>query len=236
MNNLDHRIKEYFKAPKPKRKEEFINSLAPSEISFARFVISQAGYIRKLTWILFSLVIVGIAAVPFILDSSVIWFVSGLMPLLALLMVSESNRSIRYKMAEIESATRFSLRSVLLARMVLMGTVNLVAIVIAIPVSTHFGDYSAVASGLYIVTPFLVAASAGLYIVRVMKGNTALYSVAAVSLFISLFMFLSRDRFTSIFIKDAVKYWGLIALLALVAMVKQTAMLIKNTEEITWNW
>ena len=45
MNNLDHRIKEYFKAPEPKRKEEFINSLAPSEISFAGFVLSQAGYI-----------------------------------------------------------------------------------------------------------------------------------------------------------------------------------------------
>ncbi len=163
MNRLKRDIKQAFKAPAPVKKEEFLSTLPVKEMSSAEFVISQAGYARKVTWLLFALIVILIAGSPFMLKEEAIWLISGLMPILALLAVSENSKSERYNMAELEASARFSLRSVLLARMVLLGGVNLAALLIAAPIGIWVGEYLAPVTGLFIVTPFFLSSAIGLY-------------------------------------------------------------------------
>ena len=68
MNRFEDEIKAAFEAPKPKRKEEFINLIKPSKVSVGRFLLSQMGYIRKSTWTVFALILICIILAPFVLD------------------------------------------------------------------------------------------------------------------------------------------------------------------------
>ena len=53
------------------------------------------------------------------MNSNVLWITAALLPFVALLAVTEGTRSAVYGMEELELATRFSLKSVLLARLCL---------------------------------------------------------------------------------------------------------------------
>ena len=236
MNRLKRDIKQAFKAPAPVKKEEFLSTLPVKEMSAAEFVISQAGYVRKVTWLLFALIVILIAGSPFMLKEEAIWFISGLMPILALLAVSENSKSERYNMAELEASARFSLRSVLLARMVLLGGVNLAALLIAAPIGIWVGEYLAPVTGLFIVTPFFLSSAIGLYIVRKVKGQAAVYPLTAESFFISVLVLISRNNLDRYLAPETLKIWVAAAAVSLAAMVVQGIAYVKSTEEMTWSW
>lgn len=107
---LKKELKRAFEAPQPVRKKAFLRTLEQPKTSVFAFVLSQLGYIRRWVWLVSALVFIlsmmGAAGLP----ADTVWIASALMPLLALTVVSESGRSENYEMAELEMATRFSLR------------------------------------------------------------------------------------------------------------------------------
>ena len=58
------------------------------------------------------------------MNPNVLWITAALLPFVALLAVTEGTRSAVYGMEELELATRFSLKSVLLARLCLVGSLH----------------------------------------------------------------------------------------------------------------
>lgn len=126
MKQWKDELKLAFDAPGPERKREFIRQLEPQKVPSYRALFTQAAYIRKWVWcvsvIVFATAILGAAFLP----NTGIWLISGLTPLLALTIIAESGRSECYGMAELEMATRFSLRSVTLARLGILGIMELI--------------------------------------------------------------------------------------------------------------
>ena len=236
MKKLADEIKAAFEAPAPKRKEEFINLVNPSKMSVGRFLLTQMGYIRKSTWVIFALILICIAVSPFVLDYATLWFISALMPILAMSLVTESARSERYNMAEIEAATRFSLRSVIMARMVILGAINLIAILTATPIGVKFCNFESWTSGLYVVTPFFLTASIGLSLVRKIKGQAGFYAVMAEAFLISIVMLLNKNAALGVYSPGAAKLWGIVTVVAIIATIKQGIGIINSTEDITWSW
>ena len=235
MNRFEREIKESFSVPNPIKKEEFINKFPKPEMSLSKFVISQIPYVSKVTWALTILMFISVFLAPRILGVKVTWFISGLTPLMALLAVSESNRSQKYNMAQLEASTRFSLRSLLLARMLLLGIVSFVLIIVSVPLGTFYGSFRVFETSLYVITPFLLSASIGLYIVRSIKGNNGFYMVSAISLFISLIMFMGDKYFGFLFLSTGVKYWLMLFILLLVLTIVESKRLLNNTEDMTWS-
>ncbi len=144
-------LKTVFAAPPPLRKKEFLQKTAPvpAKLSLFSFLLVQLRYIRKHVWILAALIFGFLFSVSFILSADRIWALSAFTPLLALLTVAETGRSEIYEMAELEMATRFSLRSVLLARLCILGLNNLFLLGLLFPVSlagSHIPSLRAVLS------------------------------------------------------------------------------------------
>lgn len=235
MDQWKDELKRAFEAPRPVRKREFLRQLELPRMPVYEFLYVQIGYIRKWAWcvsgLVFAVSVLGLAFLP----DRVLWLISGLTPLLALTIVSESGRSERYEMAELEMATRFSLRSVTLARLAILGLMNLLLLGVLFPIGLWSGTSTPLAAALYMITPFLLTTFIGLYIVRKLSGQEAMYACVGTSVGISMFLFLSHNVIPFIYREQCLAAWMITALALLVGNGKQYVAMIKQTEELAWN-
>lgn len=93
----------------------------------------------------------------------VMWGISALLPFAAVSVVTEQNRFHIFLMSELEMAARFSLKSVVLARMEILGIVHLLVLLFLIPVCARLHGASVFQTGLYLLVPYLLTADAGLW-------------------------------------------------------------------------
>lgn len=227
--------KQAFEAPAPIRKGDFLRQLDLPPISVQQFLFSQIGYIRKWVWyvsvLIFSVSLLGFAFLP----DRVLWLISGLTPILALTILSESGRSELYGMAELEMATRFSLRSVTLARLGILGVANLLFLGLLLPMGVWNDTRNPLAAVIYILTPFLLTTFTGLHIVRKCKGQEGMYACVGTAVGISLSLFLSHNTLPCLYQERWLALWMTAAMVLLFGNGKQCFALIKRTEELAWN-
>lgn len=235
MDKWKNELKQAFEAPRPVRKKDFLRQLDLPGMPVHEFLFSQIGYISKWIWCVSAIVfIISILGVAFLPDT-VLWFISGLTPLLTLTISSESGRSELYKMAELEMATRFALRSVIFARLAILGLMNLLILGVLLLIGLWNDTVTSWAAALYIITPFLLSAFTGLYIVRKFRGQGAMYACVGTSVGISVFLFLSHSIIPFIYQEWCLTAWMITALVLLFGNGKQCIAMIKQTEELAWN-
>lgn len=205
--SLKKDLKQAFEAPPPLRKKEFLQKSGFPGMGMAEFVLSQAGYIRRWCWAasagIFAISLAGSVA----LSVDMLWAISAFAPLLALTILSESGRSERFEMAELEMATRFSLRSVLLARLGILGTANLTLLCLLIPAGMWNNMLTPLQTGVYIMTPFLLTTFTGLRIVRSFRGQGAIYLCCGCAACVSLSVLLCRRIFPQVCQPDDLVWW-----------------------------
>ena len=235
MDKWKNELKQAFKAPRPVRKRDFLRQLDLPGMPVHEFLFSQMGYIRKRVWcvsaLIFVVSILGLVSMP----GKVLWLISGLTPLLALTIISESGRSELYKMAELEIATRFSLRSVTFARLTLLGLMNTMFLGILLLIGLWNDTVASFAAALYIITPYLLTTFAGLSIVRKFKGQDAMYACVGTTVGISISLFVSHDIIPFVYEERYLTAWMITALALLVGSGKQCIVILKKTEELAWN-
>jgi len=235
MNKWKNELKRAFEAPGPERKRAFLRQLDLPGMPAHAFLFSQIGYIRKWVWcisvLIFAVSVLGLVFLP----GMVLWLISGLTPLLALTVISESGRSERYKMAELEMATRFSLKSVTFARLAILGLLDFPLLGILLLIGSWGASVDPLAVALYILTPFLFTSFTGLYIVRKFRGQEAMYICSGVSVGISIFLLLSHRIIPFIYKEQCLTAWIIIAAVLIVGNGKQCTAMIKRTEELVWN-
>ena len=233
MNKWKDELKQAFDAPQPLRKRDFLRHLDLPGMPVYEFMFTQISYIRKWVWcvstLIFVVSILGFAFLP----GTVLWLISGLTPLLALTIISESGRSELYKMVELEMATRFSLRSVTFARLAILGLMNLLLLGVLLPIGLWNDTVAPFAAALYIITPFLLTTFIGLYIVRKFRGQEAMYAYVGTSVGISISLFLSHNIIPFIYQEQYLTVWMITALTLLFGNGKQCIAMIKKTEELS---
>lgn len=219
--SLRKELEQVFEAPPPLRKKEFLRRSAFPGMNTAEFVFSQAGYIRRRIWAVFAGVFGISLAGSMLLSADMLWAISAFAPLLALGILSESGRSERFEMAELETATRFSLRSVLLARLGILGTADLALLCLLIPVGVQNNMLTPLQAGVYITTPFLLTTFIGLYIVRRLRSRGAIYLCAGSAACVSLSVLFCRQAFPQIYQPDQLAWWAAGILLLTAGTAKQ---------------
>ncbi|MBR6626632.1 MAG: hypothetical protein IKL04_01430 [Lachnospiraceae bacterium] len=235
MDKWKDELKQAFEAPQPVRKRNFLRQLDLPRMPVHEFLFSQIGYIRKWVWCVSALVfVVSILGLAF-LPGTVLWLISGLTPLLALTIISESGRSELYKMVELEMAARFSLRSVTFARLAILGLMDLLLLGVLFPIGLWNDTAAPLAAALYMITPFLLTTFIGLYIVRKFRGQEAMYACVGISVGISISLFLSHNIIPFIYQEQCLTAWMITALVLLFGNGKQCVAMIKKTEEFAWN-
>ena len=218
-----------FTPPPPVGKAAFLARLPQPTLSLGQFVGGQARYIQKQTWLL-SLVVL----VP-VLWGTDLWITAALLPFLVPLAVSEGAKSTLYGMEELETASRFSRKSVLLARLCLIGTFHAVLLLALTLLLGGSQGLSLGRAGAYLLAPYLLAAWGSLWLSRRLRGREVLYGATALAALASgsysAAVFLADDLFAL----GALPWWSLAVALLAAALIVEGIAFAKRIKEDTWN-
>lgn len=232
---LKRELKKVFEAPAPTQKEEFLKKIPQIPISNLSFVMAQFGYIPKYVWGIFSFTF-GIAIVcGYFMEKDVLWIIAALIPFIALSILTENARSGIYLMAELEMVARFSLKSVILARMEILGASHLLLLIFLIPICAAYNLGNVFQVGLYILVPYMLTVVLGLWVTRRVHGMESMYLCMGITVSVSVLSIFVRRIFPIIYEMECISIWiiGFVFLIALV--VKEMKKSIEQTEELAWS-
>ncbi len=232
---LKEAVKLAFVVPPPVKKRAFLKLIPEKGISSFEFMIIQAGYINKKMW-LFSLFVLGVAiAGTYGWKRDMLWIISSLLPFAALLAVTENAKSITYNVAEMEMASRFSLKSVLFARMGAVGAVHLILLTILIPVGQIYGARSFFETGVYMLLPYFAAIASGLWITRRLRGKEVVYVCTGFTILISGINIVINDERIFAYQAAIFKEKAIVAVILLILTVWEYKQSVQRTEELVWS-
>lgn len=182
---LKRELQQFYQAPEPVYKREFLRQFDDRPISMLEFVRRQVPYIHKWNWmaagVIFLMALVGSRAV----GGQIIWGLSAAVPFLALALVAEVNQSARWGMSELELSARFSLKTVTVARLLILGAGNGVLLLVLLPVLCLGQHISVIESGVHILIAYLLSAFLNMIIVRKIHGNENLYACMGMTVLVS---------------------------------------------------
>lgn len=187
--NLKKEINKACEPPEPKCRDSFLAAIPYPKLTYPEFVLSQICYIRKRIWLASVIILLaGTGTVCIIPDSRMllVWIISALIPLLAVLTAAEISRSDIFGMSEIEAGCRFALPQVIGARMIILGICNFAVIAAAAVISGIFSPFGIARSALYILTPYVSVNGISLAIFGKVRGQDGVYLSAAAALAVSL--------------------------------------------------
>ena len=233
-------LKELYQAPKPQRKAVFLQELNYPKATKREFIMVQAGYIRKRIWTLsLVLILAAVLAGEWMQGNvrlfPVLWSVSAVMPILALILVLETFRSEMYDMEELEQSTRHNLPEVLLVRMGIMGGVDLLLITAAVPMIVWHDGLSFLRTTVYLLVPYLLTCFLALYIQRWKRGRGAVWYYILTGIFISGIELLSPVMKDLVYKEKQFSRWVIALCLLGIAIVVQIRKIKKDREEYQWN-
>lgn len=221
-----------FEAPAPLRKKEFLGRLPQPQINIYEFVLSQIGYIRKWIWGISVAVFIVSLVVAGLFSTNTVWIISTFTPLLAMTVVAECGRSECYDMAELEMATRFSLKSVFQARLLILGGANLIVLCFLIPVGSWMYGLDLLQTGMYVLTPYMLTAFTGLCIVHRFRGRESVFYYTGAAVCISFSVLIFHGILPQAYQKYHPAWWIAAILLLFAGTIKQILQIINRSEEI----
>lgn len=228
-------LKDSFEAPAPVHKEAFLRRVATPPVNSFAFVCSQIVYIQRWIWV-FSVLIFSAALIGAgYLEKNMLWCISSFMPLLALTVVTESGRSQAYGMAEFELSARFSLKSVVLARLGILGAANLILMCTLIPFTFLHSETTVLQTGVYLFCPYLLTVFLGLGVIRKIHGREAIYLCMGVASGVSFGNMILYQTFPFLFGANRFVWWMFAFVILGTGAAKQCCQVIKQTEELSWS-
>jgi len=212
--NRKKQLESLFEAPKPVDKRRFFREMKPEPIGMWHILRVQFSYISKWSWGVAVLLLGIVVYISCFCEQELelLGIVLSIMPFLALTAISESVRSSMYDMEELEMSSRFSLKSIMLARMAVVGMEDvLLALFFAWIVR---GEYSGITGQgsfsrtvLYLFVPYLLSAFGSLWIVRNFAGKEGLYACAVLAPAVSVAAFRSVINFQWIYQERYLPVW-----------------------------
>ena len=218
----------YFEAPKPEKKQAFLRQFGQPKMNLWHITAMQARYISKWVWI-FSVFFFGVifwAAQT--MEQRYVNMVLGFVPFLVMLSVTESTRSLRYGMEELEMSTRFSLKSVIMARMVVLGLGNVAVLTGAMLILNSQVQMNPV----YLMTPYFVTAGGGLYIVRSVRGKDSNLLCFALAAIVCVAMLCLPWKYHSVYMPQNAWIWACVCVAGVVMTIRESVRTIRMTEEL----
>lgn len=228
-------LKESFKAPAPVHKKAFLRRAPKPPMHTFEFVCTQAAYIRKWVWVLSAFVL----AIAFMgaawIDKDLLWYISSIMPLLALAVLTECGRAECYGMAELELSTRFSMKSVVLARLGVIGISTLLLLCAVTPFAAVNSQLTLLKAGVYIICPYLLTVFLGFWIVRKIHGKESFYICIGIAVAVSGGNTLLSQIHSVIYQGQNFLWWITALIILFIGAADQCYKMIGQKEELAWS-
>ena len=233
---MERRIKEeltkYYEAPKPQRKQAFVRQYGVPKINNCYLTFMQVKYVSKWTWFCSAIFSVLAYLLAITTDEKFVGAVLAVLPFWVMISVTDSMRSYRYGMEELELSARFSLKSIVLARLLVLGVGNLPVLAVLIGCFHNFAGLPM----LCIITPYFVTAGGGLYIVRTVKGNESTLYCFGLAMAVSVIGWILQWRYYELFSKSYTELWTVVCIIAVFITVRESYRTIRMTEDLVWNY
>lgn len=199
-------LQQLFEAPKPARKRKFFREIEKQPMNIGHVLWVQFSYICKWSWCLSALLLGGTFWLRCFYEKELLRAILAIMPFLAVVNVSESVRSLIYGMDELEMVARFSMKSVILVRMGIVGIENLLmALIMALFVGGNFFQ-----TVLYLFVPYLLTTFGCFLLVRNISGREKNYYCGGLAMVISGLSLFSTCFFKWIYQARYVNAWMLL--------------------------
>ena len=236
-NQLKRSIQKAFAAPEPDQQEraKFLRTLPQPQIGMFRILFVQASYIRKISWVLSGFILLLALFCACNIGEDTLWVISAFVPILGLLAVTEGNRSMTHGMSEFEMSTRFSLKSVVLARMSILGLFNFAVIAVLVPLCRIGNDFSLLQTGMYLLVPYLLTVNFSLGIARRVNGKENIYGCVCTAVIVSGINTGLHFAADLIYQEIYISCWIVLAIFLFIGLAYEIHCTIKRTEEYTWN-
>lgn len=233
--NIKKALKNAFEVPEPVSKELFLRTIPHPKIGNRVFVLTQAGYIPVWVWgVSFMIFMVALLSTHFIKKDS-LWIISACIPFVALTAVTENGKSTVYKMAELEMVSRFSLKSVVLARLGIIGFAHLLLVCLLSSLAGVDNIAAAIHAGVYLLVPYLLTTSLSLACTRRFYGRETTYLCMGMAVMVSGLCIVTQIKFSIFYQKDYFHWWIGLLFILLIFTVSGYYKMIQKTEELAWN-
>lgn len=236
---LKKEIRSAFNPPQPKQKEKFFNDFDFPKATQSDFIRSQIGYIRKRVWILSGILIIGVLYYTFFMldcrQLNVLWTISSILPFLALVSITEIARSTSYRMQELEMSCKHRFSEIVLARLGIIGSSNIIVFAIIICLLAGKTDYSLVQFSLYILTPYMFTCMLSLFTLERFSVMETNYVCGGISCFVSILNNILIYSYHIVYTDAYLNFWIILFAFSLVAVIVQINKFIKKTEELSWS-
>lgn len=239
-DRLIKQLKEICWAPGSKEKKVFFQVLKerdlisrrPVAISHGEFLLRQFFYIGKWIWVISAVLLLFIVGTCYGNTGN---YPFALTPLLAAGVLVETGRSFQWKMAELEHTARFSLRSVMLARMFLVGVVETAGLLVVIWVVRPWFSYSMNRVFLYMMVPYLTASLLGSLYERRRRSDNGRGSII-ISLLSSAFFAVTPYCLDILYDERLMFIWVVAFILLALSLSASMSRWICEMEEPVWNF
>ncbi|MBE5960666.1 MAG: hypothetical protein E7256_04670 [Lachnospiraceae bacterium] len=224
-------LKLFFEAPKPLRKREFLRKMKPQKISMLQMMKVQVSYLPKWIWVFSVTVFLGAGVASRFGAEQMLGAVFAMIPFLVMVTVAGSIRSVLYGMSELEMTARFSLKSVLMIRMEILGIENLILLI-----GIAFLSGSGILRNmLYMLLPYLMTAAGGFLIMRKFASKEGTYLCAGFSAMISLIQLIGFEKYHWIYEARYIGVWGMAVAVFFYLTMREGYRTIKMAEGLAWS-
>lgn len=224
-------LEAYFEAPKPERKNSFLRQYDMAKIDMVHMIGTQVRYISKGIWAASVLFCILAFAVTRYVEIRYMSTIFALVPFLVMLSVTESTRSYRYGMEELELSARFSLKSVMLARMIILGIGNVLVLIVA---AVFMGE-KMYANIVYMMVPYFLTAAGGLYLVRKIRGAEGTAACCTLAMLVSCMQTFLLWKYSILYTQRYTSIWVLVCVIGLLVLMRESYRTIRMTEDLAWN-
>ncbi len=170
-------IRKYFEAPEPERKQAFLEKMShihvqpPGKTNIIYMAWVQFFYISKWLWTLSAFIFACIFISSRYISEDMLWLLSAALPFIVAFSLSESMRSVIYGMREFEMSSRFTIKSVIMMRVIITGAVNMLMLLAVAGLSGG----GMCRNMLYMLVPYLSSATGGFAILRKFPSREGVY-------------------------------------------------------------
>lgn len=231
-NQIKQELLCYYQAPKPEKKQEFLRRFSEPGMTSWQFMRIQAGYIKKWIWGISIVLLILVLPCCSFFHKDILNVMASFAPFIAMSLLAEGSRSYVYGMEELELATRFSLKSILLARMGILAVFHLLllSVMVLFSVGSGAGQYFLV--GIRILLPYFTSISIGLPLIRRFHGRESGYLCVAIAIMVSVLSWYLQELLVWQGKIQLLLVFGMLLILEIIFGAVESTKLLKQSEEL----
>lgn len=226
-------LKDAYRISPSEREKAFVRKHEKRSMHIADIFLLELKYMGVRSVLSGVMLILMFALISLLKNPGPVWYLSGLLPVAGLVLISGLGKSEGYGMQELEAASRFSIRFIKAVRMFIMGCATLVIVIVSsvvLQIKTGF-DFMTILG--IIGTPYMLNAWGNIMITRRWHEKENIYGCIVVAGVTCILPALMEKAIRLQIIQPLV--FVILILVVSALTVRESLLYIREREDSSWN-